>query len=147
MTSDNLLSTITTRNAMKTITSLPSIIAAVFLTGCATTSNQHDYSGKPPVDVDVAVTCSDTSAKFTGTILCDGQTRIISGVGSGAYHVTGHDIVCSFKKTDAGRGRISISATTSDQASGNSTTDQKFGGVRAEIMRTAKEQHDIFTTF
>ena len=131
---------------MKTPSSLLSLVILALLAGCATTSPQRDLSGMPPINIVTTVSCSDPAIKFTGTIVSDGHTRNYSGTGSGTFHATGHDIICSFKKTGTA-GRISIAASTSDKGQGNSTTDRKFGGVRAEFLRAPKEQHDIFTTF
>ena len=131
---------------MKTILSLVILIAVTVLVGCSATAPQRNLSGVPPLNIVVTVTCSDPAMKFTGTIASDGHTRNFSGAGSGTFHATGHEIICSFKKTGTG-GRISIAGSASAKDGGNSTTDQKFGGVRAEFVQTTKEQHNLFTTF
>src|SRR5580704_9690131 len=64
---------------MKTLLSFLTIIAAVLLTGCATTSPPHDYSGVPPTEIVATVSCSDPSIPFTGTIIADGHTKHYSG--------------------------------------------------------------------
>jgi len=131
---------------MKKILSLLPLITATIFVGCSTTSPQRDFSGMPPMDIVVTVTCGDPAMKFTGTIVSDGHTRNYSGAGSRTFHATGHEIICSFKKTGAD-GRISIAGSASAKDGGNATTDQKFGGVRAEFVRTTKEQHNLFNTF
>jgi hypothetical protein len=129
---------------MKTVTFLFALIAATFLIGCSTTSQRHDYSGIPATDIVVTVSCSDLKMGFTGTIVSDGQSRQLSGVGSGTFHATGHEIVCSFKKTDAD-GLISVSVSEAGKVLGSSRTPHS--GVRAEILRTPSTQHTVFTTF
>lgn len=130
---------------MKTTTSLLALIAAVVLAGCSTTSSHRDFSGMQMTDIVVTVTCSNPDTRFTGTIVADGHSVQLGGTGHGAFHTTGHEFVCSFKKTDPD-GRISISVSEAGKELGNSSTGERFGGVRAEIMRTPMEQHDIFTT-
>jgi hypothetical protein len=131
---------------MKTLLSFLTIIAAVLLTGCATTSPPHDYSGVPPTEIVATVSCSDPSIPFTGTIIADGHTKHYSGTGSGTFHATGHEFVCSFKKTGKD-GQISISVSEKGENKGNAYTSIQFGGVRAEFVRNRHEYHDTFSTF
>jgi hypothetical protein len=72
---------------------------------------------------------------FTGTIVHDGHTKHVSSTGGGTFRVTGHEIVASFKKSGAD-GRISLEGSEAGVQLGNSSTDQKFGGVRAEFHHT-----------
>ena len=131
---------------MKTIASLLAVIAATILVGCSTTSPHRDFTGLPATDITVSVTCSDPSMRFTGTIVSDGHPVQLGGTGHGTFSATGHEFVCSFKKTVAD-GQISISVSEAGKTIGSSDNGCKFGGVRAEVLRTPMEQHDIFTTF
>ena len=97
-------------------------------------------------DIVATVSCSDPGMRFTGTIVSDGHVQKYSGVGSGTYHASGHEIVCSFKKLEAD-GRISLAVSEAGHQEGQSSTPDKFGGVRAELMRAPMEQSSVFTTF
>lgn len=119
-------------------------MAAAVLTGCATTSSQRAYSG-PTTDIVVTVTCSNPNTRFTGSIVTDGHAVRTGGTGHGIFHATGHEFVCSFKKTDP-NGRISISVSEAGKELGTSSTEDRFGGVRAEFLRTPAYQYDVFTT-
>jgi hypothetical protein len=130
---------------MKTIPTLLALITAAAFTGCSTTPSQRDYSGMPATHIVATVSCSDPSMKFTGTIVSDGHSRQLSGIGSGTFRATGHEIICSFKKTGVD-GQISISVSEADKQLGGSHTGS-MAGVRAEILRTPIEQHTVFTTF
>ena len=129
---------------MKTIPTLLALIAAAAFAGCSTTPSHHAYSG-PTTDIVVTVTCSNPDTRFTGSIVTDGHAVQSGGTGHATFHATGHEFVCSFKKTDPA-GRISISVSEAGKELGNSSTGEKFGGVRAEVLRTPMVQHDIFTT-
>jgi len=100
----------------------------------------------PTTEITVTVTCSDPNMRFTGTICSDGRSQEYSGTGKGTYHASGHEILCSFKKVDSD-GRIALSAGEMGQQLGESSTANKFGGVRAEFLRLPNEQRTIFTTF
>jgi hypothetical protein len=131
---------------MKTIKSLLTIIATTLLFGCATTPRHGDFSGMPATDITVTVSCGDPGMTFTGTIVSDGHSEQLSGAGSATFHATGHEFVCSFRKTGVA-GRISISVSEAGESLGSSSTTDEFGGVRAELLRTPSRRHTIFTTF
>lgn len=131
---------------MKTITSLLSIVTMALLFGCATAPRHRDYSGLAPTHIVVTVSCSEPDMKFTGTIVSDGSTEQLSGTGTITYYATGHELVCSFRKTGAA-GRISISVSERGESLGSSSTSERFGGVRAELLRTPSAQHTVFTIF
>jgi hypothetical protein len=129
-----------------TLSLITAITAAAILMGCGTTKSHRDYSGIPAAKIDVTVSCSNPATKFEGTIVSDGHSEPFNGVGSGTFHATGHELICSFKKT-GGEGQISISVSEAGNNLGNAYTGQKFGGVRAEIVRTAVGPHQTFSTF
>lgn len=132
--------------AMKNITLLLTLIAGAFLFGCGTPTHR-DFAGMPATAFAVTVSCSDASMRFEGTIISDGHSERLSGTGSGTFQATGHEIVCSFRKTSAD-GRISISVLEeAGKSLGSSTTAKPFGGVRAELLRTPSAEHTLFTTF
>lgn len=131
---------------MKTLTSLLSIVTTALLFGCATAPRHHDYSGMPVTHIVVTVSCSAPDMKFSGTIVSDGSTEQLSGTGTTTYYATGHEFVCSFRKTGVA-GRISISVSEAGESLGSSSTPEQFGGVRAELLRTSAVQHTVFTTF
>ena len=135
-----------TPNHVKTISSLLALAAATLLVGCSTTSPHRDFTGLPATDITVSLTCSEPSMTFTGTIVSDGQAEPLSGKGSGTFRATGHEFVCSFKKSEV-EGRISISVSEDGKSLGSSSTSQRSGGVRAELLRTPSAQHTLFTTF
>lgn len=129
---------------MKAITLLLALSLTSLLFGCSTASLHRDYSGIPATDIVVTVSCSDPKMGFAGTIVSDGQSQQLSGVGSGTFQATGHEFVCSFRKTDAD-GLISISVSEAGKVLGSSRTPDS--GVRAEVLRTPLAQHTVFTTF
>lgn len=129
---------------MQTVTVLLALIAATCVVGCGTASHGRDYSGTPATDIAVTVSCSRPTMGFAGTIVSDGQSRQLSGVGSGTFHATGHEFLCSFQKTEAD-GVISISASQAGVPLGGVGTPR--GGVRAELLRTPWAQHTLFTSF
>jgi hypothetical protein len=131
---------------MKTITSLLAIIALTALAGCSTTSSQRAYSGMPVTEIVATVSCSDPGMRFTGTIVSDGHVQKYSGVSSGTYRASGHEIVCSFKKSGTD-GKITLAVSEAGHQEGQSSTPVKFGGVRAELVRTLEAQSTLFTTF
>lgn len=133
---------------MKTKSSLIAIIAALILTSCTTTppSSHHDFSGVPPTDIAVKITCSNPNMEFTGTIITDGSTEKLSGTGTTTYHATGHEFICSFEKVKS-NGSISISVSEDSKELGNSTSGSGLRGVRAEILHAKNAQHTIFTAF
>jgi hypothetical protein len=118
--------------------------AAVVLAGCSTPSPHRDFSGMPKTEIVVTVTCSNPNSKFTGTIVSDGQPVQLGGTGQATFHAKGHELVCSFRK-DGSDGAISISVSEAGNNLGNSSIATKYGGVRAEVVRTAMEHHEIFT--
>jgi hypothetical protein len=132
---------------MKTTLSLSTAVtAAAILIGCGTTQTHRNLSGIPPAKIDVTVSCSNPATKFEGTIVSDGHSKPFNGVGSRTFHATGHEMICSFKKTGA-EGQISISVSEAGNNLGNAYTGHEFGGVRAEIVRTAAGPHQTFSTF
>ncbi len=131
---------------MKHLAPLFALFAAAAFVGCSTTSSHRDFSGVPATDIAVTITCSDPDMRFSGTICSDGRSQKYSGMGSGAYHTSGHEVICSFKKLGS-NGRITLSAAEMGQQPGGSSTTNKFGGVRAEFLRLPNEQRTIFTTF
>jgi hypothetical protein len=130
---------------------LPALFAAL-LAGCesAPTSGSGPgpsaYYGVPATSIVATVTCSDPATKFSGTIVADGFTTEYSGTGSGTYRASGHKITCSFKKTTPG-GQIKLSVTEDGQDLGNSTSSEKSGGVRGEIVNSRQGSYQVFTTF
>ena len=130
---------------MKTTPSLLAAVAAAILAGCGTTSPHRDFTGLPATDITVSVTCSEPGMGFTGTIVSDGHAEEFSGTGSGTFHASGHEFVCSFQKTGED-GRISLAASESGGNSGSASSTRKHGGVRAEFLLTP-EKHDVFTGF
>lgn len=129
---------------MKITIILVTIVAAVVLTGCSTTSSHRDSSGMAKTEIVVTVTCSNPDTKFTGTIDSDGHLAQVRGTGHGTFHASGHKFVCLFKK-DGSDGGISISVSEAGKNLGSSSIATRYGGVRADIVRTAMEQHDAFT--
>lgn len=94
----------------------------------------------------ITVTCSNPDTRFTGSIVTDGHAVQAGGTGRATFHATGHEFVCSFKKADPA-GQISLSVSEAGKELGNSNTGEKFGGVRAEFVRSLLVQSDLFTTF
>jgi hypothetical protein len=124
---------------------LRTVLFAALLAGCATSPAPKGYSGIPPTDITATVTCSDPAMKFSGTIVSDGRTEKFSGTGHGTFHATGHEIICSFRKS-AASGQITLSVSSSDNSHGTCNAGG-FHCARAEILRALREQHDIFTSF
>jgi len=79
------------------------------------------------------VSCSDPHMRFTGTIVSDGHTKQVSGIGSRTFDITGQDATFTFKKT-AADGRISLVVTKTGQCVCSATTDSQFGGVRGKVL-------------
>jgi hypothetical protein len=131
---------------MKSIISLLTIVAAVLVAGCRTKSSPPDSSGMAKTHIVVTVTCSNPDTKFTGTIVSDGHSVQLHGTGHGTFNASGRQLVCSFKK-DASDGQISISVSEAGKDLGNSRIATKFGGVRADIVRTAMEHHETSSAF
>lgn len=133
---------------MKTAVSWFAVLAAALFAGCSTTSTtapHRDFSGMPPTDITVTVSCSDPTMKFAGTITADGQLRRVSGKGSGAFRVTGHEFSAFIKKARS-EGQITVVVAQSNQSLGSATAFGPFG-AHFEVLRTPTEQHDLFTTF
>ncbi len=131
---------------MRTTTLLLALIAAAIFAGCSTTSSHHDFTGIPAADFTVAVTCGEPSTRFSGTIVSDGKTEHLSGTGRSTFQVSGHEIVCAFKKVDA-VGRIHMKITKAGGLVGEATNDEKFGGVRAELLYAPDQRYTLFTSF
>lgn len=131
---------------MKSTISLLPIIAALVLVGCRTKSSHPDSSGTSKTHIVVTITCSNPDTKFTGTIVSDGHSVQLHGNGHGTFNASGYKLVCSFKK-DASDGQISISVSEAGKDLGNARIATKFGGVRADIVRTAMEHHETFSAF
>jgi len=122
------------------------IIAMTILVGCRTVSRHRDFTGVPATDFTVSVTCGEPSMEFTGTIVSDGQTEHLSGTGSGTFQISGHEVVCVFRKSDPA-GRIALKITKAGELVGQAMTDVTNGGVRAELLYTPEQQHTLFTSF
>jgi hypothetical protein len=105
-----------------------------------------DVTRVPAADLTVTITCSESGASFAGTIVSDGKTQSYSGKTQGTYHVTGHQIECSFKKL-AGAGTIKIYVYEGGKELGQAGTPAAQGGVRAEVFRGVNNSHSLFTTF
>ncbi len=131
---------------MRTTILLLALVAAAILSGCSTVSSHHDFTGIPAADFTVTVTCGEPSTRFSGTIVSDGKTEHLSGTGKSTFQVSGHEIVCAFKKVDA-VGRIQMKITKAGGLVGEAITDEKFGGVRAELLYTPDQRHTVFTSF
>ena len=129
---------------MKIAITLLTISAAVALAGCSTTPSHRDISGVAKTEIVATVTCSNPDTKFTGTIDSDGHLVHLGGTGRRTFHATGHEFVCLFKK-DGSEGGISISVSEAGTNLGSSSIATKYGGVRAEIVRTGKEHRETFT--
>ena len=112
---------------MKNITSLLILIAATSFVGCSTTSATKTSS------VVATVSCSDPRMRFIGTIVSDGHSKQVSGIGRGTFDITGQESTFSFKKTDA-NGKISLVVTKTGQDVCSATTDSQFGGVRGNVL-------------
>lgn len=132
---------------MKTTPSLLAVITVTIFVGCSTTSRHRDFSGIPATDFTVSVTCGEPSLGFTGTIVSDGHTEHLSGIGKGIFHTSGHEITCAFKKSEP-RGRISLSISkTGGDHIGDAITDETNGGVRAELLYAPDQRRTLFTSF
>lgn len=132
---------------MKTMLSLLAVTVAAVLTGCGTTPTHRDFSSSTATKIAVIVTCSNPGMKFTGTIVTDGHSKRLSGIGTSTFRATGHEFVCSFKKTGAD-GLISVSVIEAGSNNlGNAYTAGQFGGVRAEVVRTSEAPRNTFSTF
>jgi hypothetical protein len=71
--------------------------------------------------------------RFTGTIVSDGHSRQVSGIGSRTFDITGQEATFTFKKT-AADGKISIVVTKMGQCVCTATADSKSGGVRGNVL-------------
>ena len=129
---------------MRTI--LIALAAGLLCFGCRTSSARRDFSGAPPRQIVATIKCSDPAMKFTGEIVSDGHVQKYSGVGSGTYQASGHEIICSFKKLEAD-GRLSLAAGELGREPGSSSTVEPFGGVRARFLYGPEMEHTVFTTF
>ena len=133
---------------MKNIPSLLALIAVILLAGCATPPPPgRSFAGIAPSEFTVTVTCSDSAARFTGMIISDGQCENWVGMGGGNYHASGHEVVCAFRKTTGVAGQISLAVSRAGVRLGESNTDDKNGGVRAELLFAPTQEHALFTTY
>ena len=133
---------------MKIIPTFLALIAVVALAGCATPPPPpKSFAGIAPSEFTVTVTCSNPTARFTGMIVADGQCENWVGIGGGTYHATGHEVVCAFRKTAGVAGKISLAVSRAGVRLGESNTDDKNGGVRAELLYAPPEEHALFTTY
>jgi len=71
---------------------------------------------------------------FTGAIISDGVEVQVTGVLPTDFAVSGSNVECHFRKTQA-EGKLSIDLVMPDSSSGSATTSQPQGGVRAFIQR------------
>lgn len=133
-------------NTRNIFTRLFSLVCVAMLVGCATQNPVRKYSNTSPTEVTVTITCSDPTTRFGGTIIADGQAEHWIGIGSGTFYATGHEILCEFRKT-ADAGRISLAVSSAGVHLGDSSTDDKFGGVRAELIATPPKEVVMFTTY
>ena len=104
-------------------------VTLLVLAGCRTAptshASKHDFSGMPATIFTVSV----------------------SGTVPAQYEVPAHELICSFKKTDA-EGSIALAVSEQNGGvQGRCNSPKPFGGVRAEILRTPSRQHSLFTTF
>ena len=83
---------------------------------------------------------------FTGKLVTDGATREVSGTVPATYQVSAHELVCSFKKTEA-LGNIALKVSEGDKDLGSSNSRTRYGGVRAEILRAPSARSTVFTGF
>ncbi|HEX7652214.1 MAG TPA: hypothetical protein VF607_01830 [Verrucomicrobiae bacterium] len=121
------------------------LVGAV-LAGCQSTMVHRTYEGLPRTEFDIHVSCSEPSQNFMGTVTTDGHPVKLSGTGQNTYHFIGHELSCAFKQVDA-QGMITLSVEVAGQKIGTVNNTGRFGGVRAEILRTPTESHEVFTTY
>lgn len=125
-------------------------IALLALAGCRTAptshASKHDFSGIPATIFSVSVS-GTAGLKFTGSMMADGQTQEVSGTVPAQYEVTAHELICSFKKTDAEGSMALAVSEPNGGVQGRCNTPKPWGGVRVEILRTPSRQHTLFTTF
>jgi hypothetical protein len=133
-------------NIIKIATRFGGVLAVAAFAGCATENSVQKYSGISPKEVTVTVTCSDPNTRFGGTIITDGQAEHWIGIGSATFHASGHNIMCQFRKT-ADAGRLSLAVSRAGVPLGDSSTDDKFGGVRAELVSASPQESVLFTTY
>lgn len=125
------------------------LVANFLLAGCQTEpppASKAKFVGISAKEFTVKVTCSDPTTRFMGSIVNDGETDHLVGMSSGVYQISGHEIVCEFKKTDQA-GRLSLTISSNGKTLGNSSTDAYFGGVRVELLFAPPEEKTLFTTF
>jgi len=135
---------------MKFIQTFFAAITFLALAGCRTAptshASKHDFSGIPATIFTVSVS-GTAGLRFTGRMVADGQAQEVSGAVPAQYEVTGHELICSFKKTDAEGSIVLAVSEPNGGVQGRCNTPAPFGGVRAEILRTPSRQHALFTTF
>ena len=135
---------------MRFIQAFFAAITLLALAGCRTAptspASQHDFSGIPATLFTVSVS-GTAGLRFTGSMVADGQAQEVSGTVPAHYEVAAHELICSFKKTDA-EGSITLAVSEQNAGvQGRCNTPAPFGGVRAEILSTPSRQHSLFTTF
>ena len=135
---------------MRIIHTFVTAVTLLALAGCRTApsspASKHDFSGLPTTTFTVSVS-GTAGLRFTGRMIADGQTQEVSGTVPAQYEVAAHELICSFKKTDA-EGSIALAVSEQNGGvQGRCNTPAPFGGVRAEILRTPSRQHSLFTTF
>ena len=135
---------------MRIIHTFVTAITLLALAGCRTAptshASKHDFSGIPATIFTVSVS-GTAGLRFTGSMVADGQAQEVSGTVPAQYEAAAHELICSFKKTDA-EGSIALAVSEQNGGiQGRCNTPAPFGGVRAEILRTPSRQHALFTTF
>ena len=134
---------------MKTSHAFLAVLLAFAFVGCRATTTpvvaKRDFTGLPPADF--VVTVSGTpGVPFAGTIITDGQVKKIEGVIPTSFRMSTHDLTVEFKKT-AAAGAIEIHVAVNGKGQGMSSTSEKFGGVRAQLVCTPVVQQAMFTTY
>lgn len=131
---------------MKTLTPWMAVFTAALVSGCTATTGQREFTGIKATSFTVSVACDEPTMGFGGTIVSDGHTEPFSGTGSATLQVSGHEVVCAFKKTHA-PGRITLRITKGGELIGEATTDEAHGGVRAELLYIPNQRRASFTSF
>ena len=138
---------------MKTISPSLAILFAVVLSGCQTTTELstkrdftgRDYSGRPTVEY--TVTLSGTPGlPFEGKLTSDGQVTPVVGTIPATFYATTHELTAAFKKT-AASGLIEVRVAVAGKGRGTSSTADRYGGVRAQLICTPTLEMAMFTTF
>ena len=135
---------------MRIIHTFVTAITLLALAGCRTAptshASKHDFSGIPATIFTISIS-GTAGLRFTGSMVADGQAQEVTGTVPAQYEVAAHELICSFKKTDA-EGSIALAVSEHNGGvQGRCNTPEPFGGVRAEILRTPSRKHTLFTTF